>query len=71
MRTVFCNSALMITSIDSTESCPTCGGDVTYDGDEIAYCAQCGLKVDEYVSEFDDDERIDAIDELDFEAEAD
>ena len=61
----------MITSIDSAESCPTCGGDVTYDSDEIAYCAQCGLKVDDYIDEFDDDERTDEIDEYDFIAEAD
>jgi predicted amidophosphoribosyltransferase len=61
----------MITSIDSTESCPTCGGDVTYDGDEIAFCAQCGLKVDAYIDEFDDEERTDEIDEYDFIAEAD
>ena len=61
----------MITSIDSTESCPTCGGDITYDGDEIAFCAQCGLKVDDYIDEFDDEERTDEIDEYDFIAEAD
>ena len=58
-------------SIDSPEICPTCGGDVTYDGDEIAFCAQCGLKVDDFIDEFDDDERIDEIDEYDFIAEAD
>lgn len=57
-------------SIDSPEMCPTCGGDVTYDGDEIAFCAQCGLKVDDYIGEFDDD-RIDEIDEYDFDIEPD
>jgi predicted amidophosphoribosyltransferase len=61
----------MITSIDSTESCPSCGGDITYDGNEIAICAQCGIHVDDYVGEFDDDMRVDDIDEYDFEIEPD
>lgn len=71
MQTVFCNSQFMITSIDSTESCPTCGGDITYDGDELAYCAKCGLHIDDYIGEFGDDMRVDDIDEYDFEIEAD
>jgi hypothetical protein len=34
-------------------------------------CSSCGLNIDDYVSEFEDDERTSDIDEYDFIAEAD
>jgi predicted amidophosphoribosyltransferase len=58
-------------SIDSPDVCPSCGGDTAYDADEVAHCSACGLNIDDYVSEFEDDERTSDIDEHDFIAEAD
>lgn len=58
-------------SIDSPDICPSCGGDTAYDGDEVAYCVDCGLNIDDYVDEFEDDERTDEIDEYDFNVEPD
>jgi transcription initiation factor TFIIIB Brf1 subunit/transcription initiation factor TFIIB len=59
-------------SIDSVDACPSCGGFTTYDTEEEAtHCRDCGLSIDDYVGEFEDDERTDVIDEYDFIAEAD